>query len=169
MLNTFSVSVQNVWELTIWKMGLLLRYKKKLFYSNIPSIYYLNCQASNEHSGGRGAAAGVYNKDTDRDSLTFTPAGSALIAASHFLTMSTIGNCNYSIGDRSLTKKGIFFFHDVKIVFSRVFFVPFEENGQVGQEEGRCSGGDTHHSASGNALHVEVKVRSRSKYHSIVR
>lgn len=34
--------------------------------------------------------------------------------------------------------------------------VPFEVNGRAGQGEGRCSGGETHHSASGNALQREV-------------
>lgn len=30
--------------------------------------------------------------------------------------------------------------------------VPFGGNGQAGQEEGRCSVGEMHHSASGNVL-----------------
>ncbi len=34
--------------------------------------------------------------------------------------------------------------------------VPFEENGQAGQGEGRCSGGETHHSASGSVLQSEI-------------
>lgn len=37
--------------------------------------------------------------------------------------------------------------------------VPFEENGRAGQGEGRCSGGETHHSASGSVLQSEIHVR----------
>lgn len=40
--------------------------------------------------------------------------------------------------------------------------VPFEVSGQAGRGEGRCSGGETHHSASGSVLQREVHEEKTS-------
>lgn len=47
--------------------------------------------------------------------------------------------------------------HGPQNVKSDLIIVPFSENAQAGQEEGHCSGGDTHHSASGNVLQREFQ------------
>lgn len=41
--------------------------------------------------------------------------------------------------------------------------VPFEVSGQAGRGEGRCSGGETHHSASGSVLQREVHGEKTSQ------
>lgn len=58
-------------------------------------------------------------------------------------------------------EKPMFFSSDMTTYIYNISLmaVPFEVNGQAGRGEGRYSGGETHHSASGSVLQSKIHMR----------